>query len=97
MASNTNTYTSSTTNYHYISFSGKWREEAMNENPGVLIINVQAYFHAALSMVNAFLYDVCATIFCNENFKFQFTNHRSGLSRSAVFLMMFMVSRDFEI
>jgi hypothetical protein len=57
----------------------------------VLIINVQAYFHAALSMVNAFLYDVCATIFMNENFKFQFTNHRSGLSRSAVFLMMFMV------
>jgi hypothetical protein len=42
-------------------------------------------------MVNAFMYDICATIFANENFKFQFTNHRSGLSRSAVFLMMFMV------
>jgi len=70
---------------------GKWREIATNDNPGVLIINVQAYFHAALSMVNAFLYDTCATIFSNKNFQFKFTNDRSGLSRSAVFLILFMV------
>merc|ERR1719443_468353 len=70
---------------------GKWRDSAVNENPGVLIINVQAYFHALLTMVNAFLYDICATIFANKNFQFKFTNDRSGLSRSAVFLIFFMV------
>jgi len=38
-----------------------------------------------LAKVNAFLYDVCATIFANENFKFQFTNHlwRSVVSNNA--------------
>merc|ERR1711998_629576 len=37
------------------------------------------------------MYDVLATIFWNKNFQFKFTNDRSGLTRSAILLILFMV------
>ena len=62
--------------------SGKnWRIEGMDDNPGVFLINVKAYIAAGWFLLLAVLYEVCATIFANKNFKI--TNDRTGLTRSA--------------
>merc|ERR1711879_722646 len=66
-----------------------WRIQAMDENPGVLLINVKAYIFAGWYLLLAVLWEVCATIFSNKNF--YMTNDRSGLTRSAMFLFVFIV------
>merc|ERR1719343_1548137 len=66
-----------------------WRIEGMDDNPGVLLINVKAYVFAAWYLMLAVLYEVCATIFANKNFKI--SNDRMGLTRSAILLILFIV------
>merc|ERR1712187_472203 len=66
-----------------------WRFEGMDDNPGVFIINVKAYFWAAVYLMMGVLYEVCATIFANKNFKI--SNDRMGLTRSAILLILFIV------
>merc|ERR1711976_571656 len=66
-----------------------WRFEGMDDNPGVFIINVKAYVFAAWYLMLAVLYEVCATIFANKNFKI--SNDRMGLTRSAILLILFIV------
>merc|ERR1711988_940745 len=66
-----------------------WRIEGMDDNPGVFIINVKAYVFAAWYLMLAVLYEVCATIFANKNFKI--SNDRMGLTRSAILLILFIV------
>lgn len=68
---------------------GGWREIAKEENPGILYVNVGGYVGAALNMASSFLLEICLTLFTVNNFKF--TNDRSGLTRSAIFLIFFMV------
>jgi predicted heme/steroid binding protein len=66
-----------------------WRIEAYDENPGVLIIPVKAYFFAALHLLLAIVMECLKTIFVNKNFKI--SNDRVGLTRSAILLILFMV------
>merc|ERR1711957_771363 len=66
-----------------------WRIESYDENPGVLIIPVKAYFFAAYHLILAIVIEVLKTIFVNKNFKI--TNDRVGLTRSAIFLVFFIV------
>lgn len=73
-------------NFHYW---GDWREIAKDENPGVLIINPGAWVRSIVSMVIAFVLEIVKTIFTVKNFKF--TGDRTGLTRSAVFIIFFMV------
>jgi len=66
-----------------------WRLEGLIDNPGVLLIPVAAYFSAAVYLLLAVLYEVCATIFTVPNFKI--SNDRMGLTRSAILLILFIV------
>jgi len=66
-----------------------WRIESYDENPGVLIIPVKAYFFAAYHLILAIVIEVLKTIFVNKNFKI--SNDRVGLTRSAILLILFMV------
>merc|ERR1719282_30838 len=66
-----------------------WRYQIMDENPGVLIINVQSYLIATWYLWIAILYEVCATIFTAKNIKI--ANDRVGLTRSAILLVLFIV------
>merc|ERR1739838_776497 len=66
-----------------------WRIEGYDDNPGVFLINVKAYVFAAWYLMIAVLYEVCATIFANKNFKI--SNDRMGLTRSAILLILFIV------
>jgi len=66
-----------------------WRIQGYDENPGVLIIPVKAYFFAAFHLLLAIVVEVLKTIFVNKNFKI--TNDRVGLTRSAILLILFMV------
>merc|ERR1719343_1498580 len=66
-----------------------WRMMGLDENPGVLLINVKAYFYAAWALIAAMLYEVCATIFTAKNVKI--SNDRLGLTRSAILLILFIV------
>merc|ERR1719203_947495 len=66
-----------------------WRMMGLDENPGVLLINVKAYFYAAWAIIAAMLYEVCATIFTAKNIKI--SNDRLGLTRSAILLILFIV------
>merc|ERR1719223_1248665 len=68
---------------------GNWRIEGMNDNPGVLLINVTNYIFAAWFLMLAILWEVCATIFSAKNFKI--SNDRVGLTRSAILLILFIV------
>merc|ERR1711979_152612 len=68
---------------------GNWRLEGADDNPGVFLINVAAYFSAACYLLLAVLYEVCATIFTVPNFKI--SNDRTGLTRSAILLILFIV------
>jgi len=69
--------------------TSNWRFERMDDNPGVLLIPVVAYFNAAWYLMLSILYEVCATIFTVPNFKV--SNERAGLTRSAILLILFMV------
>merc|ERR1712048_73427 len=60
-----------------------------DDNPGVFLINVKAYVFAAWCLMLAVLFEVCATIFANKNFKI--SNDRVGLTRSAILLILFIV------
>merc|ERR1711920_226422 len=66
-----------------------WRIESMDDNPGVFLINVKAYIFAAWALLLSILYEVCATIFSATNIKI--SNDRSGLTRSAILLILFIV------
>jgi len=66
-----------------------WRIEAMDDNPGVLLIPFYAYMMAGWVLAKAILWEVCATIFATKNFKI--TNDRLGLTRSAIMLIMFIM------
>merc|ERR1712048_398509 len=68
---------------------GNWREEAADDSPGVLLINVEAYLAAGWYLLLAVLWEVCATIFATNNFKIK--PDRVGLTRSAVLLILFIV------
>jgi hypothetical protein len=67
---------------------GDWRE-GIDDNPGVLLINFGSYFSAAIAMVIAIVMEVVRTIFSIKNFKI--TNDRTGLTRSAMFLIVFQI------
>jgi len=66
-----------------------WRIEAMDDNPGALLINVKAYFNATWFLFVSILYEVGATIFTAKNLKL--SNDRVGLTRSAILLILFIV------
>merc|ERR1712226_419725 len=68
--------------------SANWRYQK-DENPGVLIINVQGYLFATWYLWVSILYEVCATIFTCKNIKI--SNDRVGLTRSAILLILFIV------
>merc|ERR1712045_940305 len=79
-------------NHHawgHLDGSENWRIEGEIDNPGVLLINVAAYFNATWYLLLAVLYEVCATIFTVPNFKI--SNDRVGLTRSAILLILFIV------
>ncbi|CAE7573497.1 CYTB5-D, partial [Symbiodinium microadriaticum] len=65
-----------------------WRVD-LDENPGVLLINVKSYFNATWFLLLSVLYEVCATIFSAKNIKI--SNDRLGLTRSAILLVLFIV------
>jgi len=67
---------------------GDWRDDLHN-NPGVLLVNVWSYIWALWYMVLAILKEVCMTIFAIKNFKI--SNDRVGLTRSAMFLIVFQI------
>jgi len=69
--------------------SANWRYQLLDENPGVLLVNVQAYLFAAWYFMISILYEVCATIFTCKNIKI--SNDRVGLTRSAILLILFIV------
>merc|ERR1711953_837794 len=48
-----------------------------------------SYVFAGWSLLLSILWEVCATIFTNKNFKLG--NDRKGLTRSAIFLILFIV------
>ncbi|CAE7363127.1 osm1 [Symbiodinium natans] len=68
--------------------ANNWRVD-LDENPGVLLINVKSYFNATWFFLLAVLYEVCATIFSAKNIKI--SNDRLGLTRSAILLILFIV------
>merc|ERR1719181_2441660 len=74
---------------HHDADGRNWRFEVMEDNPGVFLINVKAYLFAAIYLWIAILYEVCATIFTVKNFKI--SNDRTGLTRSAILLILFFV------
>merc|ERR1719386_502341 len=67
---------------------GDWRD-GIDDNPGVLLINFTSYLKAAWVMAVAVVLEVVRTIFAIKNFKI--TNDRVGLTRSAMFLIVFQV------
>jgi len=67
---------------------GKWRE-VLDDNPGVFVINIWSYFKALWYVIVALVLELVRTIFSVNNFKFN--NDRSGVTRSAIFLIVFQV------
>lgn len=67
---------------------GDWRD-GIQDNPGVLLINVESYLSALWYMIIAILVEVVKTIFSIKNFKI--SNDRVGLTRSAMFLIVFQI------
>jgi len=67
---------------------GDWRD-GIDDNPGVLLINFSSYLSALWVMAVAIVLEVVRTIFSIKNFKI--TNDRTGLTRSAMFLIVFQV------
>ncbi|CAE8585708.1 unnamed protein product [Polarella glacialis] len=79
-------------NHHcwgHLDGADNWRIDAMDNNPGVLLINVKAYFNATWYLFVSILYEVGATIFKVNNLKL--SNDRVGLTRSAILLILFIV------
>merc|ERR1711957_512019 len=79
-------------NHHawgHLQGTANWRYQIMDENPGVLLINVQAYLYAGWYLMISVLYETGATIFTAKNIKL--SNDRVGLTRSAIFLILFIV------
>merc|ERR1719399_334161 len=68
-----------------------WRHQGYDHNPGVFLFNVKAYFHAFWSLWLAILYAVCATIFPGISENIKISSDRTGLTRSAILLILFMV------
>jgi hypothetical protein len=70
-----------------------WRIEGMDDNPGVLLVPVSAYVSAAWVLLKTIIWEVCATIFSAGNIKFKAEgpDGRIGLTRSAIFLIFFIV------
>ena len=68
---------------------GDWRMEALDDTPGVLLVNVRSYVNACNCLILCIIDEICATIFSAKNFKI--SSDRTGLSRSAVFLIFFIV------
>ena len=52
-----------------------------------LLVNVRSYVNACYYLILSIIYEICATIFSAKNFKI--SKDRSGLTRSAVFLIFF--------
>jgi len=73
--------------------ASNWRIEGMDENPGVLLVPVAAYISAAWVLLKTIIWEVCATIFSAGNIKFNADgpDGRIGLTRSAIFLVFFIV------
>merc|ERR1719298_54890 len=67
---------------------GKWRED-LDENPGGFLINIWSYCKALWHVIVALVLELVRTIFTVKNFKFN--NDRTGLTRSAIFLIVFQV------
>lgn len=66
-----------------------WRQEIVH-NPGVLLVNFSEYIYAFVLLWISILWEVCATIFTAKNIKIS-SIERSGLTRSAILLVLFMV------
>merc|ERR1711953_914605 len=68
--------------------SDNWRVHLMDEPMGFLGF-AWAYAYAGWALLLSVLYEVCATIFSATNIKI--TNDRVGLTRSAIFLIIFII------
>merc|ERR1719443_2332388 len=68
-----------------------WRHQGYDHNPGVFLFNIKAYFHAFWSLWLVILYEVCATIFSRIGQNVKISSDRTGLTRSAILLILFMV------
>merc|ERR1719265_365377 len=68
-----------------------WRHQGYDHNPGVFLFNVKAYFHAFWALWLTILYNVCATIFSGIGKNIKISSDRTGLTRSAILLVLFMV------
>ena len=68
---------------------GDWRMEAFDDTPGALLVNIRSYVNACYYLILSIIHAICATIFSAKNFKI--SNDRTGLTRSAVFLIFFIV------
>jgi len=55
------------------------------------LFNIKAYFHAFWSLWLVILYEVCATIFSRIGQNVKISSDRTGLTRSAILLILFMV------
>mmetsp|Transcript_80463 Transcript_80463/g.186835 ORF Transcript_80463/g.186835 Transcript_80463/m.186835 type:complete len:423 (+) Transcript_80463:92-1360(+) len=66
-----------------------WRIQGIDTNPGVFLVNVQTYISMLWNLLLSVLYELCATIFTATNIKV--TNDRVGLTRSAIFLLIFII------
>ena len=66
--------------------------EAFDDTPGLLLLNLRSYVNACYYLILSIIYEICATISSAKNFKI--SKDRSGLTRSAVFLVFFIVLHD---
>ena len=55
-------------------------------------MKVRSYVNACYYLILSIIYEICATIFSAKHFKI--SKDRSGLTRSAVFLIFFIVLHD---
>ena len=68
---------------------GDWKMEAFDDTPEVLLMNVRSYVNACYYLLLSIIYEICATIFSAKNSKI--SKDRSGITRSAVFLIFLIV------
>ena len=66
-----------------------WRMEAFDDTPGLLLLNLRSYMIACHYLILSIIYEICATIFSAKNSKI--SKDRSGITRSAVFLIFLIV------
>ena len=48
---------------------GDWRMEAIDDTPGVLLLNLRSYVNACCYLIFSIIYEICATIFSAKNSK----------------------------